>query len=225
MIHPDFPISPEPAADCPLCPRLVTYRQENSARNPGWHNAPVPGWGDAKPWLIILGLAPGVTGANRTGRPFTGDTAGTLLYETLLKCGLASGEYAASPDDILTLQGTFITNAVRCVPPANKPTPFEIHACRPFLKAQLEALPSAKVIVALGGIAHQSAVKACGGKLPKHPFAHAAVHSLHTGYTIIDSYHCSRLNTNTGRLTAPMFEAIFNQALAHRPQISCANRP
>lgn len=225
MIHPDCPISPEPAADCPLCPRLVTYRQENSARNPGWHNAPVPGWGDAKPWLIILGLAPGVTGANRTGRPFTGDTAGTLLYETLLKCGLASGEYAASPDDTLSLQGTFITNAVRCVPPANKPTPAEIHACRPFLKAQLEALPSAKVIVALGGIAHQSAVKACGGKLPKHPFAHAAVHSLHTGYTIIDSYHCSRLNTNTGRLTAPMFEAIFQQALAHRPQISCANRP
>lgn len=217
MTHSDFPNLPEPAADCPLCPRLVTYRQENALRNPAWHNAPVPGWGDPAPWLIILGLAPGVSGANRTGRPFTGDTAGTLLYETLLKCGLASGEYAAAANDTLSLNGAFITNAVRCVPPGNKPTPAEIHTCRPFLKAQLEALPNAKIIVALGQIAHQSAVKTCGGKLPKAPFAHGAVHRLHTGYTIIDSYHCSRLNTNTGRLTPEMFEAVFALALANHP--------
>lgn len=217
MTHSDFPITPEPDADCPLCPRLVTYRQENALRNPAWHNAPVPGWGDPSPWLLILGLAPGVSGANRTGRPFTGDTAGTLLYETLLKTGLASGEYAAAADDTLQLNGAFITNAVRCVPPGNKPTPAEIHSCRPFLGAQLKALPSARIIVALGQIAHQSAVKACGGKLPKAPFAHGAVHKLHTGYTIIDSYHCSRLNTNTGRLTPEMFEAVFALALVNRP--------
>jgi uracil-DNA glycosylase family 4 len=207
----------EPPHDCPICPRLVTYRQDNRTRNPGWHNAPVPGWGDPEAWLLILGLAPGVGGANRTGRPFTGDTAGTLLYETLLETGLAEGEYAASPDDTLQLKGAFISNAVRCVPPGNKPTPAEVHACRPFLGGQLAALPSARIIIALGQIAHQSAIKACGGKLPKAPFAHGAVHRLHTGYTVIDSYHCSRLNTNTGRLTAEMFEAVFRQALALRP--------
>jgi uracil-DNA glycosylase family 4 len=209
----------EPDVDCPLCPRLVAYRQENRARNPGWHNAPVPGWGDPEAWLLVLGLAPGVSGANRTGRPFTGDTAGTLLYETLLRCGLASGAYEAHADDGLRLEGVFISNAVRCVPPGNKPVPAEVHACRPFLLGQMAALPRAKVILALGQIAHQSAVKACGGKLPKTPFAHGAVHRLHTGYTVVDSYHCSRLNTNTGRLTAEMFEAVFRTAMGLR-QIS-----
>ncbi len=207
---------PEPPLDCPLCPRLVTYREQNRTSNPGWHNAPVPGWGDPEAWLLILGLAPGVSGANRTGRPFTGDTAGTLLYETLLKAGLASGAYQAHAEDGLLLQGAFITNAVRCVPPANKPTPEEVRTCRPFLEGQLAVLPTARTIVALGQIAHQSAIKACGGKLPKYPFAHGAVHRIHTGYTVIDSYHCSRLNTNTGRLTAEMFEAVFAQALALR---------
>jgi uracil-DNA glycosylase family 4 len=209
----------EPDVDCPLCPRLVAYRQENRLRNPGWHNAPVPGWGDGDAWLLVLGLAPGVSGANRTGRPFTGDTAGTLLYETLLRCGLASGAYAARADDDLRLEGVFISNAVRCVPPGNKPLPAEVHACRPFLQGQLAALPGAKIVLALGQIAHQSAVKACGGKLPKTPFAHGAVHRLHTGYTVVDSYHCSRLNTNTGRLTAEMFEAVFRMAMGLR-QIS-----
>ncbi len=206
----------EPDPDCPLCPRLVTYRQENRARNPDWFNAPVPGWGDPEAWLLVVGLAPGVAGANRTGRPFTGDTAGTLLYQTLIGCGLASGVYDARPDDGLRLEGVFISNAVRCVPPGNKPTPAEVHMCRPFLVGQMAALPRARTIVALGQIAHQSAVKACGGKLPKTPFAHGAVHRLHTGYTIVDSYHCSRLNTNTGRLTAEMFEAVFRTAMTER---------
>jgi len=203
----------EPPANCPLCPRLVTYRQENQTRNPDWFNAPVPGWGDPNAWLLVMGLAPGVTGANRTGRPFTGDHAGGLLYQTLLKFGLAAGTYAASADDGLVLNGAFISNAVRCVPPGNKPTTSEIHTCRPFLQGQIKALPNLKIIIALGQIAHQSAVKACGGKLPKTPFGHGAVHQLHTGYTIIDSYHCSRLNTNTGRLTTEMFEAVFGQAI------------
>ena len=207
---------PNPPLDCPLCPRLVEYRHANQAAHPDWFNAPVPGWGDPEAWLCITGLAPGVTGANRTGRAFTGDHAGTLLYETLAKFGLSHGDYGASADDGLALDGVFITNAVRCVPPGNRPTPVETHACRPFLVSQLASLPNLRVIIALGQIAHQSAVKACGGKLPKTPFGHGAVHRLHTGITIVDSYHCSRLNTNTGRLTTEMFEAVFAEALAQR---------
>ena len=206
----------DPPHDCPLCPWLVEYRTANAEAHPDWFNAPVPGWGDPEAWLCVTGLAPGVTGANRTGRPFTGDHAGTLLYETLAKFGLSTGEYAASADDGLALNGVFISNAVRCVPPVNRPLPVEIHACRPFLVSQYAGLTRLRVIIALGQIAHQSAVKACGGKLPKTPFAHGAVHKLHTGFTIIDSYHCSRLNTNTGRLTPEMFEAVFAQALALR---------
>ncbi len=205
-----------PPHDCPLCPRLVEYRHANRLAHPDWFNAPVPGWGDNDAWLCVTGLAPGVSGANRTGRPFTGDHAGGLLYATLAKFGLSTGDYGASIDDGLALNGVFISNAVRCVPPGNKPTPAEIHLCRGFLAGQYAALPNLKIIIALGQIAHQSAVKACGGKLPKTPFGHGAVHPLHTGVTIIDSYHCSRLNTNTGRLTAPMFEAVFQQALALR---------
>ena len=210
------PAAAEPPRDCPICPRLVAYRHECQAAHPDWWNAPVPGFGDPKAWLCIVGLAPGVTGANRTGRPFTGDFAGTLLYDTLAKFGLSEGQFGARADDGLTLKGSFITNSVRCVPPQNKPDTTEIHACRPFLSAQLAALPRLKVVLALGTIAHQSALKALGAKLPKHPFGHAAVHRLHMGVTLVDSYHCSRYNTNTGRLTAPMFEAAFAAAIEAR---------
>lgn len=214
--EPYEPAAAEPPHDCPICPRLVAYRHECRAAHPEWWNAPVPGFGDPEAWLCIVGLAPGVTGANRTGRPFTGDFAGTLLYDTLAKFGLSNGQFDARADDGLTLNGTFISNSVRCVPPQNKPDTAEIHACRPFLSAQLAALPGLKVVLALGTIAHQSALKALGGKLSKHRFAHAAVHRLHSGITLVDSYHCSRYNTNTGRLTAPMFEAAIAAAIAAR---------
>ncbi len=206
----------DPPHDCDLCPRLAGFRADSAAQHPDWWNAPVPSFGDPRAWLAICGLAPGLQGANRTGRPFTGDHAGTLLYATLAKFGLSRGDYQARPDDGLRLDGVLITNAVRCVPPGNKPVPAEIHACRPFLGATLRQLPNLKIVIALGSIAHQSAVKALGGKLPKTPFGHGAVHRLHTGYTVIDSYHCSRLNTNTGRLTPEMFEAVFAAALAER---------
>ena len=206
--------SPEPPPDCPICPRLVDYRRANRAAHPDWWNAPVPGWGDLEARLCIVGLAPGVGGANRTGRPFTGDGAGVILYATLARLGATRGVYDARIDDGFTLDGVFITNAVRCVPPANAPTTAEKHACRPFLEAQLAALPRLRVVLALGGTAHQSAVKALGGKLPKHPFAHGAVHRLHTGVTLVDSYHCSRYNTNTGVLTPAMFEAAVAMAIA-----------
>ena len=210
----DASIAAEPPRDCPLCPRLAAYREANRVRQPEGWNAPVPGWGDPQAWLCIVGLAPGRDGANRTGRPFTGDHAGVLLYETLLAHGLAHGEYAARADDGLTLTGSFISNAVRCAPPGNKPTPEETRTCRPFLDAQLASLPNLRVVIALGQIAHQSAVKALGGKLPKHPFAHAAEHRMLSGMWLLDSYHCSRLNTNTGRLTAAMFGAVFGRAAA-----------
>ncbi len=203
---------PEPPRDCPLCPRLVDYRTANRQSKPDWFNAPVPGWGDPAARLLVVGLAPGVSGANRTGRPFTGDYAGDLLYATLTKFGFTCGSYAQRADDGFTLKDVFISNAVRCVPPENKPTPAEIHTCRPFLDAQVKALPRLRLMVALGTIAHQSAVKAGGGKLPKAKFAHGAVHVMPKGLTIIDSYHCSRYNTNTKRLTAEMFEAVFEKA-------------
>lgn len=208
---------PNAPLDCPRCPRLVDYRLANRAAHPDWFNAPVPGWGDPDAWLCIVGLAPGVQGANRTGRPFTGDYAGALLYATLLKFGLAEGVFEARPDDSLKLKGAFISNAVRCVPPENKPTPAEVKTCRPFLESQIASLPNLKVLIALGQIAHQSTIKALGGKLPKHPFGHGNVHRLHTGYTLVDSYHCSRYNTNTGRLTPEMFEAVLETALSLRP--------
>lgn len=202
--------------DCPRCPRLVAFRADAALKLPGGWNAPVPGFGDPAAWLAICGLAPGLQGANRTGRPFTGDWAGLLLFETLAKFGFSRGRYDARPDDGLALDGVFITNAVRCVPPQNKPEPTEIHACRPFLVDRLATLPNLKVVIALGAIAHQSALKALGGKLPKHPFGHGNVHRLHTGPVLVDSYHCSRYNTNTGRLTTAMFEAVFEAALAVR---------
>ncbi|OQW46407.1 MAG: uracil-DNA glycosylase [Proteobacteria bacterium SG_bin6] len=207
----------EPPRDCPLCPRLAAFRAQCRAKFPDWWNAPVPAWGDAEAWLAVVGLAPGKHGANRTGRPFTGDYAGELLYATLAKFGLSQGRFEGRADDGLALRGAVILNAVKCLPPENKPVPAEIHACRPFLEAQLAALPKLRVVVALGQIAHQSAVKALGGKLPKAKFAHGAEHRLPSGLVLIDSYHCSRYNQNTGRLNAAMFEAVFAQAITHRP--------
>ncbi len=207
----------EPPRDCPLCPRLAGFRDQQRLAHPDWFNAPVPSFGDPGAWLAIVGLAPGLQGANRTGRPFTGDFAGILLYETLLRFGLATGSYGARPDDGLALSGAIIVNAVRCVPPQNKPLPAEIHTCRGFLIPTLERLPNLRVVVALGQIAHQSAVKALGGKLPKAKFGHLAEHRLPSGLSLIDSYHCSRYNQNTRVLTAEMFEAVFARALAFKP--------
>ena len=215
-IVPTVPFAPEPSRDCPLCPRLVALREEQRALHADWFNAPVPSFGDPDAWLAIVGLAPGLQGANRTGRPFTGDGAGALLYDMLARFGLSEGDFAGTPDDELALKGAIIVNAVRCVPPQNKPTPEEIRTCRDFLTPALKALPRLRVVIALGQIAHQSAVKALGGKLPKLPFAHLAEHRLPSGLILIDSYHCSRYNQNTGRLTAAMFEAVFARAVAAR---------
>ena len=211
------PPSPIPAAeaphDCPRCPRLAALRHQLRAEHPDWWNAPVPAFGDAQAWLAIVGLAPGKHGANRTGRPFTGDYAGDLLYATLAKFGFTQGTYQSRADDGLTLQGAVIVNAVKCLPPQNKPETGETHNCHPFLDAAVVALPRARVYIALGRIAHQSVVKALGGRLPKAPFAHLGEHALPGGRTLLDSYHCSRYNTNTGRLTPAMFEAVFARAL------------
>jgi uracil-DNA glycosylase family 4 len=210
----------EPPHDCPLCPRLVGFREALRQEYPDWWNAPVPAFGDPDAWLGVIGLAPGKHGANRTGRPFTGDYAGALLYDTLAKFGLSEGVFDARPDDGLELKGVMLVNAVRCLPPENKPTPEEIRTCRPFLEAPIAALPRVRVFVALGQIAHQSAVKALGGKLPKAKFGHLAEHRMPDGRILIDSYHCSRYNQNTGRLTQPMFEAVFERALQLRDGIA-----
>jgi uracil-DNA glycosylase family 4 len=203
----------EPPHDCPLCPRLVQFREECRVEHPGWWNAPVPVWGDRQAWLAVVGLAPGKHGANRTGRPFTGDYAGELLYATLSAYGLTTGTYRADPDDDLALTGAVIINAVRCLPPANKPTPAEIRTCRPF------ALPNVRVVVALGQIAHDSAARALGLKPTKARFGHMAEHAIADGRVLIDSYHCSRYNQNTRLLTVPMFEAVFARALELRAEL------
>lgn len=203
-----------PDRNCPLCPRLVAFREDNRKRFPDWHNAPVPAFGSLDAGLLILGLAPGLRGANCTGRPFTGDWAGDLLYDTLLAKGLASGTYLERPDDGLTLVDCRITNAVRCVPPANRPTPAEAKSCRPFLIDELAAMPNLRAILAVGGFAHDAAVVSLGLKKSAFPFAHGAVHELTPKITMVDSYHCSRLNTNTGRLTAEMFAKVVEQAAA-----------
>ena len=199
---------PAPGRDCPLCPRLVAFRNEARALYPDWHNAPVPSFGDTSARLLVVGLAPGLRGANRTGRPFTGDWAGDLLYETLIEHGFAKGTYDERPDDGLTLVDCRITNAVRCVPPQNKPTPAEINTCRAFLLASLDEMKNLRAIVALGRIAHESVVRALGSKLSAMPFAHGAVHEAGT-VRLYDSYHCSRYNTNTGVLTPKMFKSVF----------------
>ena len=206
----------DPPRECPRCPRLVGFRHSLREQHPDWWNAPVPSFGDNNPWLLIVGLAPGLNGANRTGRPFTGDYAGDLLFATLKKFGLATGKYEARPDDSLKLKGARIANAVHCLPPQNKPLPEEIHNCRPFLEARIPALPKLTHLIALGQIAHQSAIKAMGGKLPKYRFGHGARHVMPNGLVLYDSYHCSRYNTNTGRLTPEMFEAVFAAAIAEK---------
>ncbi|HEY0116944.1 MAG TPA: uracil-DNA glycosylase [Allosphingosinicella sp.] len=207
----------EPSRDCPFCPRLAGFREELRAQHPDWWNAPVPHFGDPGAWLAIVGLAPGMWGANRTGRPFTGDHAGLLLYETLGDFGLAEGAYQERPDDGLRLTGAIILNSVKCLPPQNKPTPQEIATCRPFYAAALAELPTVRVLVALGRIAHDSAVRTAGAKLSDHPFGHLAEHRLPDGRLLIDSYHCSRYNQNTGRLTRDMFRQVFARALEVKP--------
>ena len=201
--------TPEPAKSCPLCPRLVAFRQANQAAHPDWFHGAVPSFGPEDARLLIVGLAPGLKGANRTGRPFLGDYAGELLYRTLLKVGLARGAHDPAHPKALTLTDCMITNAVRCVPPANKPTPSEIAHCRNFLEARIAALPGLRAILALGRIAHDSTLDALQLKRRDYPFSHGARHELEGGLVLFDSYHCSRQNTNTGRLTTPMFEAVL----------------
>lgn len=200
--------TPEPPEDCMLCPRLVAFRRENEAAHPDWHNGPVESFGPADASLLIMGLAPGLKGANRTGRPFTGDAAGDLLYPTLLKYGFAEGAYDRRPDDGLQLKNAMISNAVRCVPPKNKPVGAEINTCRRFLSGRIRTMPNLRIVLLLGRIAHDSLVRGLGGRLADYPFAHAAVHDL-AGLTLIDCYHCSRYNLNTGRLTEAMFHDVF----------------
>ncbi|MGH6827020.1 uracil-DNA glycosylase [Methyloceanibacter sp.] len=209
LIQPHQPSAPEPSANCPLCPRLVSFRATNRAAHPDWFNGAVPSFGPDSARLLIVGLAPGLKGANRTGRPFLGDHAGELLYRTLLKARLARGVHDPERPEALTLTDCMITNAVRCVPPANKPTPGEISHCRHFLEARIAALPKLRVILALGRIAHDSTLDALQRKRRDHPFSHGARHELQSGLVLFDSYHCSRQNTNTGRLTTPMFEAVL----------------
>jgi uracil-DNA glycosylase family 4 len=197
-----------PGRNCPRCPRLVDFRNNWRKRQPDWFNAPVPSFGGDEARLLIVGLAPGLQGANRTGRPFTGDYAGDLLYDTLLRFKFARGRYEARPDDGLTLLDCRITNAVRCVPPENKPTTVEIKTCRDFLTATIAAMPKLAAIVVLGRVAHESTVTALGAKRSAVPFKHGGAHDA-GGYKLFSSYHCSRYNTNTGVLTTQMFHAVF----------------
>jgi len=203
-----------PTADCSLCPRLADYRVRNRAAHPDWFNAPVPSFGPAEARLLVVGLAPGVAGANRTGRPFTGDHAGMLLYGTLRAAGFATGSYDARPDDGLALTDCRICNAVRCVPPENKPTGPEVRTCGSFLKDELAGMPRLAATVALGRIAHDAVLSALGRPKSRFPFAHGAVHALPGGPHLFDSYHCSRYNTNTGVLTPEMFEGVFKAVRA-----------
>jgi uracil-DNA glycosylase family 4 len=208
-MHGALPAAPEP--DCRSCPRLAKFRAGNRDALPEFFNAPVPSFGVIEGGLLIVGLAPGLKGANRTGRPFTGDYAGDLLYATLAKFGFSRGDYARRADDGLELVGCRITNAVRCVPPENKPLTEEIHNCRRFLKAELDAMKRLKVVLALGTVAHGAVLTTLGLRKSHYPFAHGAMHDLPNGLTLADSYHCSRYNTNTGRLTTEMFETVFEK--------------
>ena len=205
---------PEAPKDCVLCPRLVAYREANQRAEPTWFNGAAPSFGDPNARLLVVGLAPGRMGANRTGRPFTGDYAGDLLYGTLTKLGLAEGEYRADPNDGFTLKGAMITNAVRCAPPENKPTPAEIATCRPFLTARIEAMPKLRSMLALGSFAHESVLRAHGLKPTASKFGHGVETELPSGHIMVSSYHCSRYNTQTRRLTTEMFEAVMARAKA-----------
>jgi len=211
------PLAPSPTHDCPLCPRLETFRLENRKKQPDWFNAPVPAFGPADAAVLIVGLAPGLQGANRTGRPFTGDYAGDLLYSTLLHYGFAAGKYDARPDDGMALCDCRIANAVHCVPPQNKPLPQEINTCRQFLTARIGEMSKLRAIVALGRIAHDSTVKALGLSASRARFAHGAVHEAGK-LKLYDSYHCSRYNTNTGVLTPEMFRSVFERVRAELGQ-------
>ena len=205
----------EAPRDCPLCPRLVTFRDANCRAEPSWYNGAVGSFGQDSARLLIVGLAPGLRGANRTGRPFTGDFAGNLLYATLLELGFARGSYAAAPDDTLELIDCMITNAVRCVPPENKPTPAEINTCRPFLASRIATLARLAAILALGRIAHDSTLAALALRKSSFPFAHGARHDVREGLVLYDSFHCSRYNTNTGKLTPQMFRAVLQAIREH----------
>ena len=205
----------EAPSDCPLCPRLVALREQLRDEHPDWWNAPVPAFGDRDAWLAIVGLAPGRKGANRTGRPFTGDYSGEIFYSTLLKFGLAEGEYRGDSQDGLRLRGAIVLNSVKCLPPGNRPSPQEVATCRPFLQASLDALPGVRVVIALGQIAHASAAKVLA--LDQAKFGHGAEAVTPGGRVLLSSYHCSRQNTNTGRLTRAMFEQVFERALTHAP--------
>lgn len=200
-----------PDHDCQICPRLADFRAECQAKYPDKFNAPVPSFGPLNAEILIVGLAPGLKGANFTGRPFTGDFAGDLLYSTLLKYGLAKGEFKARADDGLELMNCRITNAVRCLPPENKPIGSEINNCRPFLLSQIDHMPSLKIILSLGLVSHNTVLKTFGEKLSSHKFVHQAKHKLQNGLTLIDSYHCSKYNTSTKRLTETMFHDVFEQ--------------
>ena len=203
----------EPDRNCPLCPRLVEFREATRAQQPSWFNSPVPSFGDPNGRLLIVGLAPGLQGANRTGRPFTGDYAGDLLYATLIEYGFAEGRYQARPDDGLKLVDCRISNAVHCVPPQNKPLPAEISTCRPYLIATIESMPHLRAILALGRVAHDSVVKSLKLRGSAAPFVHGAVHRA-GAVKFYDSYHCSRYNTNTGVLTPDMFRRVFARVKA-----------
>lgn len=220
----------EPPPACLRCPRLVAFRAATARHHPDWFNSAVPSFGDPAARLLVLGLAPGLAGANRTGRPFTGDRAGTLLFATLARFGFAAGDGGAAdgdaaadgldegPGDGLRLRDCMISNAVRCVPPGNRPTAAEVAACRPFLAARLAALPRLRVVLCLGRVAHEALLRALGLRAAEHPFAHGARHlapASGPGLALFDSYHCSRYNVNTGRLTVPMFEAVFRAVRGH----------
>ena len=210
-----LPISletPHRDASCRLCPRLAEFLDETRAKNPDWHNAPVNGYGPVDAPIMLVGLAPGMRGANRTGRPFTGDFAGDLLFQMLDEFGLSTGEYQSRPDDGVDLHNIRIVNAVRCVPPQNKPIGAEINTCRQFLVEDINAMTSMKAMITLGRIGHLSALKALGLREKDYPFGHAARHDLPNGVKLIASYHCSRYNTQTGRLTTEMFRDVFRKA-------------
>lgn len=204
-----------PDKDCGLCPRLKSFIDENRIKFPDEYNAPVPSFGSQDAELLIVGLAPGLKGANFTGRPFTGDYAGDLLYGTLLKFGFAKGEYGATKHDGLELINARITNAVKCVPPQNKVTGEEINTCLQFLKTEMATMPNLKIILSLGLVSHNAVLKATNHKQSAFKFAHNAMHDLGNGLTLTDSYHCSRYNTNTKRLTTEMFEDVFKNIQTH----------